>query len=83
MGSGILIVIGILAAAYFYLRLLMKPVWKWLELNIAERVNNESLKILVRYLLMLFLVSIHFFVIFYIFESVSYTHLTLPTSDLV
>ena len=47
MGSGILIVIGILAAAYFYLRLLMKPVWKWLELNVADRVNNESLKILV------------------------------------
>ena len=68
MGSGILIVIGILAATYFYLRLLMKPVWKWLELNVADRVNNESLKILVRYLLMLFLVSIHFFVIFYIFE---------------
>ena len=40
MGSGILIVIGILAAAYFYLRLLMKPVWKWLELNAADRVNN-------------------------------------------
>ena len=68
MGSGILIVIGILAAAYFYLRLLMKPVWKWLELNAANSVNNESLKILVRYLLMFFLVSIHFFVIFYIFE---------------
>ena len=68
MGSGILIVIGVLAAAYFYLRLLMKPVWKWLELNAADRVNNESLKILVRYLLMFFLVSIHFFVIFYIFE---------------
>mgnify|MGYP001159765508 FL=1 len=68
MGSGILIVIGILAAAYFYLRLLMKPVWKWLELNVADSVNNESLKILVRYLLMFFLVSIHFFVIFYIFE---------------
>tara|TARA_A100001015_G_scaffold58174_1_gene64044 strand:- start:3805 stop:4023 length:219 start_codon:yes stop_codon:yes gene_type:complete len=68
MGSGILIVIGVLAAAYFYLRLLMKPAWKWLELNAANRVNNESLKILVRYLLMFFLVSIHFFVIFYIFE---------------
>tara|TARA_B100001027_G_scaffold69561_1_gene47524 strand:- start:310 stop:528 length:219 start_codon:yes stop_codon:yes gene_type:complete len=68
MGGGILIVIGVLTAAYFYLRLLMKPVWKWLELNVAVRVNNESLKILVRYLLMFFLVSIHFFVIFYIFE---------------
>ena len=50
MGSGILLVIGVLAAAYFYLRLLMKPVWKWLELNLADRVSNESLKILVRYL---------------------------------
>ncbi len=68
MGSGILIVIGVLVAAYFYLRLLMKPIWKWLELNVADSVNNESLKILVRYLLMFFLVSIHFFVIFYIFE---------------
>ena len=68
MGSGILIVIGVVAAAYFYLRLLMKPIWKWLELNVADSVNNESLKILVRYLLMFFLVSIHFFVIFYIFE---------------
>ena len=68
MGSGILIVIGVLVAAYFYLRLLMKPIWKWLELNAADSVNNESLKILVRYLLMFFLVSIHFFVIFYIFE---------------
>ena len=64
MGSGILIVIGVLVAAYFYLRLLMKPIWKWLELNVADSVNNESLKILVRYLLMFFLVSIHFFVIF-------------------
>ena len=45
MGSGILIVIGVLVAAYFYLRLLMKPVWKWLELNLADRVSNESLKI--------------------------------------
>jgi len=68
MGSGILIVIGVLAAAYFYLRLLMRPVWKWLEFNAVDKVNNESLKILVRYLLMLFLVSIHFFVIFNIFE---------------
>ena len=68
MGSGILIVIGVLVAAYFYLRLLMKPIWKWLELNVADSVNNESLKILVRYLLMFILVSIHFFVIFYIFE---------------
>ena len=68
MGSGILIVIGVLVAAYFYLRLLMKPIWKWLELNVADSVNNEGLKILVRYLLMFFLVSIHFFVIFYIFE---------------
>tara|TARA_Y100000590_G_C15328750_1_gene866841 strand:+ start:509 stop:727 length:219 start_codon:yes stop_codon:yes gene_type:complete len=68
MGIGMLIVVGGFVTAYFYLRLLMKPVWKWLELNIADKVSNGSLKILVRYLLMLSLVSIHFFVIFYIFE---------------